>query len=174
MAFVPEDGTGLPNANSYASVAALAAYWSERGKDMSQYLLEQKEAALVQGTDHIEVFFGPKLNGFKETSEQALEFPRCYLYDSTGRLITGVPARVTYALFEYAHLILTTKKPLAPNPEVDASGLQVSATFKKVGPLEKRVTFTGDKRVTLPPYPKADAYLKEFLSSSGNGSSYRA
>lgn len=172
MAFVPEDGTGLPNANSYASVAAFAAYWIERGKDLSQYLQEQKESALVQGTDHIEIFFGPKLYGFKASSEQALEFPRVCLYDVFGTPITGVPAKVTYALFEYAHLILTTKKPLAPNPEVDASGLQVSATFKKVGPLEKRVTFTSDKRVTLPPYPKADAYLKEFLSSSGG--SYRA
>lgn len=172
MAFVPEDGSGLPAANSYASVDAFAAYWLERGKDLSQYLEGQKETALVQGTDHIEVFFGPKLYGFKATSEQALEFPRVCLYDSLGQPITGVPTKVTYALFEYAHLILTTKKPLAPNPEVDASGLQVQATFKKVGPLEKRVTFTGDKRVTLPPYPKADAYLKEFVCSMGG--SYRA
>jgi len=172
MAFVPEDGTGLTNSNSYASVAAFAAYWIERGKDLSQYLQDQKETALVQGTDHIEVFFGPKLYGFKETSEQALEFPRIYLYDSLGKLITGVPVKVTYALFEYAYLILTTNKPLAPNPEVDVSGLQVSATFKKVGPIEKRVTFTGDKRVTLPPYPKADAYLKDFVCSMSG--SYRA
>lgn len=172
MAFVPEDGTGLANANSYASVAAFQAYWLERGKDLTQYLQGQKESSLVQGTDHIEIFFGPKLYGFKKTSAQALEFPRVCLYDALGTLIEGVPLKVTYALFEYAHLILTTKKPLAPNPEVDPSGLQVQATFKKVGPLEKRVTFTQDKRVTLPPYPKADAYLKEFVSSSGG--SYRA
>lgn len=172
MSFVPEDGTGLSNANSYASVAALSAYWLERGADMSQYLLDQKQVALVAGTDHIELFFGDRLYGFKASSTQALLFPRIYLYDTLGVPVIGVPAKVTYALFEYAYLLLTLKKPLVPNPVVDPSGLQVQATFKKVGPLEKRVTFTGSETRALPPYPKADAWLKEFISASGG--SHRA
>lgn len=172
MAFVPEDGTGLANANSYSDVEALTAYWESRGVEMSQYLTTSKQAALVQSTDHIDLFFGPRLYGFKATSQQALEFPRLYLVDSTGTPIEGVPVKVTYALFEYAYRILTTKKPLVPDPVVDTTGLQIQATFKKVGPLEKRTTFTTSARTLLPPYPKADAWMKEFISDSGG--SHRA
>lgn len=172
MAFTPEDGTGLAGANSYASVAAFAAYWLERGVDLSQYLLEDKQASLVLGTDHIELFFGPNLLGFKATSEQALQFPRIYLYDSLGAAVTGVPAKVTYALFEYAYRHLSTGKALVPDPVVDPSGLQIQASFKKAGPLEKRTTFISSAPRLLPPYPKADAFLKEFVRASGG--SHRA
>jgi hypothetical protein len=173
MAFVPEDGTGLPTANSYATVAAYAAYWIERGVDLSQYPTEPKQESLVLGTDHIELFFGCRLYGFKATSEQALQFPRIYLYDSLGAAITGVPTKVKNALFEYAYRVLKTGTELVPDPVIDPSGMQVQATFEKVGPIEERITYTGSERVLLPPYPKADAWLKEFMSG-GQGSSYRA
>ncbi len=172
MAFVPEDGTGLANANSYGSVAAYTAYWLELGVDLSQYVTETKQSSLVAATQHIDLFFGCRLFGFKATSEQALEFPRVYLYDSLGVPIEGVPTKVKYATFEYAYRIVVNEKPLVPDPTVDPSGLQVQATFKKVGPLEKRTTFLSSVPKLLPSYPKADAYLKEFIS--GGGGSHRA
>lgn len=172
MAFVVEDGTGLADANSYDSVESFTEYWTSRGKEMSQYLLASKQAALVQSTDHIDLFFGPRLLGFKATPEQALAFPRIYLYDCQGNVIEGVPQKVKNALAEYAYRILTTAKPLVADPVVDPTGLQVTATYKKAGPLEKRVTYSGSAPTTLPPYPKADAWLQEFLSAQGG--SHRA
>lgn len=172
MAFVVEDGTGLANATSYGSVAELGSYWLDLGIDMSQYLPGVKEAGLVAASQHIDLFFGHRLLGFKETYEQALEFPRIYLYDSCGRIIEGVPTKIKHAVFEYAQRVIVNKKPLVADPVVDVTGYQVLSTFKKVGPLEKRTTFTGSARATLTPYPKADAFLKDFISSSGG--SFRA
>lgn len=172
MAFVAEDGTGLANANSYGSVASYAAYWLELNIDLSQYLLEDKQASLVAATQHIDLFFGCRLFGYKATSTQALEFPRLCLYDQLGVAITGVPTKVKYATFEYAYRELSTGKALAPDPVVDTTGLQMQATFKKVGPLEKRTTFLSNEPKLLPSYPKADAFLKEF--AWGGGGSHRA
>lgn len=174
MAFVPEDGTGLPNSNSYGSLAELQAYWIERGVDMTTlYTQPNRQSALVQACDHIELFYGPRLLGYKASAAQALEFPRLYLYDRYGNLQEGVPIKVKYAQFEYAERILSENVVLAPDPTVDPTGLQIQSTYKKVGPLEKRLTYSSGAPRLLPVYPKADAYLNDFIWGSGGGS-YRA
>lgn len=173
MAFVPEDGTGLADANSYVTLAEFQAYWIERGIDMSQYSDTDKQVSLVLATEHVDLFWGPKFFGYKMTKEQALEFPRHCIYDSDGYLVEGVPKKLKAAVCEYAKRNLVDNVVLAPDPTTDPSGLQVNVVYKKVGPIEKRTTFTGSVPKTLPSYPKADAYLKEFVWGTGGGS-YRA
>lgn len=173
MTFVPEDGTGLTDANSYVTLVEFQTYWIDRGIDMTQYVDLDKQVSLVLATEHVDLFWGPRFLGYKMTKEQALEFPRHCLYDTDGYLVEGVPSKLKAAVSEYAKRHLVDNVILAPDPTRDPSGMQVQVTYKKVGPIEKRTTFTGSVPTTLPSYPKADAYLKEFVWGAAGGS-YRA
>src|SRR5687767_9009814 len=132
MAFTPEDGTGLADANSYADVAFADAYFLDRGNTAWAALAtEAKQANLILATDYIDMVFGQRFAGCREEDEQALEFPRT-LWD-------GVPVNVKKAASEYA--LRASASPLAPDIEVDPSGYQVSRKFEKVGPIEERTDF---------------------------------
>jgi hypothetical protein len=76
MAFVIEDGTGLPNANTYATVAMYRAYHTERGRDVSSQLDAAVQGYLVRATDFVEKTFATQWKGTRETMVQALAHPR--------------------------------------------------------------------------------------------------
>lgn len=160
MAFTPEDGTGLADANSYATVEFADAYFADRGNATWAALTEaQKQANLILATDYIDKVFGLRFAGAIEVETQALAFPRT-LWD-------GVPTNVKKAASEYA--LRASASPLAPDIEVDPSGYQVSRKFEKVGPIEERTDFAvlgpGSSRNLLTPYPAADMLLRPFLIS---------
>lgn len=170
MAFVVEDGTGLTNSNSYVSVAEFQAYWLDRGIDMTQYTIDQKQVSLVLASEHVDIFFGPLLLGYKLVTDQAMEFPRACLYDRSWVLQEGVPRKVKSAVSEYAKRHLADNVVLAPDPTSDPSGLQVQSMFKKAGPLEKRIVYTTGAPRLIPKFPKADALLKDFTWGTSGGS----
>lgn len=87
---IVENGTGLPNADSYVSVEFADSYFSARGVSSWVSLTnEQKEQALICGTDFIDNIYHWK--GKKATTEQALRFPRVNLVDYEGQTIEGIP-----------------------------------------------------------------------------------
>lgn len=152
MAFVVEDGTGLPNANSYASVEFADAYFAERGITTWTGTPEAKQSALILGTDYIEVM-PASWDGCPTTEVQALKFPRDKWQ--------GVPLPLQRATVLYAVRALTAK--LTPDPVVDPSGLQVVSTKKKVDVIEKSVQYadpsSGATVKLFRSYPEADALL---------------
>ena len=75
MAFIAEDGTGLTNANSMATVAEFDAYFTDRNnKDMTSLPLEQKQALLIQGADYLRLAY--EFKSEKLNPSQAMPFPR--------------------------------------------------------------------------------------------------
>lgn len=77
MALIVEDGTGLPDAEAYISVADADAYFAARGNAAWAALTtEAKEAALRLATDYMEAEYGPRWRGNRLTAEQALSWPR--------------------------------------------------------------------------------------------------
>lgn len=77
---IVEDGTGKPDANSYASVAFADAYFAARGNtDWAALATGAKESALILGTDYIEATYSQAWKGQKATAEQALSWPRAYV-----------------------------------------------------------------------------------------------
>lgn len=113
----PENGTGLPNADSLASLAAADAYALARNwADWIAATTTAKEAALVSATSYIAASYS--FLGYLLNLSQSLPFPRVGLYDRDGRLLTGVPAQVIAATVELARLALTA--PLTPAPEAAA------------------------------------------------------
>lgn len=84
MALIVEDGSGLPNAESYISVEDADAYFSARGNaSWAALTVEAKEAALRLATDYMSAAYGGKWCGKRLTDTQALDWPR------TGR--DGIP-----------------------------------------------------------------------------------
>lgn len=168
MAFEVEIGDGSETANSYASVAEFQAYWDDRGFDYSPFAPDAKiEQALVKATDYIDQTNRFLFRGHPKTSEQALCFPRCYLYDFRGQLIEGVPTRVKYATIEYAKRVLEGTE-LYPDPETDATGQLILKKREEVGPIVEDTTYSESGVVTIKPFPAADSLLDEFIVRGSN------
>ena len=164
MAFVPEDGTGLPDANSYIEVAFADEYFADRMVSAWLSLTnEAKQAYLIAATDYIDKRWGPYFKGCRLTETQALEFPRDWFTTLAGD--GYIPAALKKATAEYA--IRASVAPLAPDIIQDPSGYQVSRKFEKVGPIEERTDFAflgpGAVRQLLTPYPAADMLLRSLL-----------
>lgn len=161
MAFTPEDGTGLADANSYSDVATADSYFADRNNAAWAALTTgNKQAALIAATDYIDAVFGAFFRGVPVSETQALCFPRDEF--------TGIPANLKKATAEYA--LRASAGPLAPDVEQDPSGYQVSRKFQRVGPIEERTDFAflgpGASRKLLKPYPAADMLLRPLLNTT--------
>jgi hypothetical protein len=167
MSLVVEDGTGLVNAESYISVTDADAYHTNRGHTGWTGSTGTKEIALRKATEYIDSRWGGRFKGEKEFPDtpQALEFPRLCI-EGYG----GIPVCLQRATAEYALRALTAE--LAPDPVIDASGLSIVGSRKKVGPIETETTFAsqgpGSSVQLLRPYPTADMLLRPVLLSSNS------
>lgn len=176
MSIVVEDGTGLEDANSYASFAQFQAHFADRGGAASTTQADV-EKALVKATDYMGIRF--RWRGYRLTAEQALDWPRACVYgqpsfdEPGGVVIEGVPIEVTKACIEYANRALAGD--LAPDPTVSATGVAMVSTRRKVGPIETEDVFSGGiaSSSTFKPYPAADRLLRNLVWPEG-GRVYRA
>lgn len=161
MAFTPEDGTGLAGANSYTTLEFANDYFAERNVVTWTGTDEVKQGALIAATDYIEGRFGRRLAGEKEFPlVQALQFPREYCDEAA----LSMPVALLRATAEYALRALAG--PLAPDPEVHASGYALQSTKEKVGPVEEANTFAnanGTRPTVFRPYPAADMLMRGLL-----------
>lgn len=176
MAFVLEDGTGLANSNAYITPAEMTAYHLDRNVEIAaQYDDTQKQRAIVVASDYVDLVWGPNLRGLVLVQGQSLMFPRQYLYSKQSPCLplTGVPAKLKYAVAEYALREMITPGSLMPDPVVNETGMQVASTFEKVGPIEERVIYTGSVALTVKPFPKADRWMYDFVTDT-QGGSFRA
>ena len=100
---IVENGTGLPNADSYVSIEFADSYFSARGVSGWESLsTEQKEQSLICATDFIDSIY--QWYGKKATSEQALRFPRVNLVDYEGQVIEGIPTCLKQAVCDASML----------------------------------------------------------------------
>lgn len=77
MALIVEDGTGMPDAEAYISVADAAAYLASRGDtSFGELAAPAQEAALRQAADYMAAAYGPKWCGKRMADTQALDWPR--------------------------------------------------------------------------------------------------
>ena len=100
---IVENGTGLPNADSYVSVEFADSYFSARGvSEWTALTQAKKEQALIRATDFIDSIY--QWYGKKATSEQALRFPRVNLTDYEGMLVIGIPTCLKQAVCDASML----------------------------------------------------------------------
>ena len=131
MAFVVEDGTGLADATSYASVAEADAYFSDSGVATWTGIDAVKQQALVRGTRALDGMYASAWPGRKVRGDQGLEWPRIDAVDMSGYTLDEVPRAVKAATIEAALVELLT--PGALSPSLDRGGAIIR---EKVGPIE--------------------------------------
>lgn len=105
MALIVEDGTGLPDAESYVSVTDADEYHSARGNAAWTGSEAVKEQALRRATAYLDGRYGRQWPGTRVLGrEQRLSWPRVNASDVTGEVIAGteVPFEVVQATCEAA------------------------------------------------------------------------
>jgi hypothetical protein len=169
MALVPEDGTGVADANSYIDMDYADAYFSDRGKDAwIDADPAVKEVALIDATDYINMRWGmtPGFKGAVATETQSLLWPRLYV----GSSVFQMPDTLKRSTAEYA--IRALQGPLAPDYPYDDTGRLVIKKREEVGPIVEEVTYdpnSANDLYTPRSYPVPDALIKPILLTAGYG-----
>lgn len=104
MSLIVETGVGLPDANSYASVASADAYYSQRGNaDWAALTTAAKESALILATDYLEATYTEAWKGERVSGTQALSWPRYdVIVDGYELISNALPIKLVHACIELA------------------------------------------------------------------------
>jgi hypothetical protein len=147
MAITVEDGTGLPDANSYASEDTADNYCDDRAlTDWTENNIGDKEAALIRASAGIDARFRARYPGVRVNGRsQGLEWPRTtgtsltsnvfsQVTDAEGNpiAIDEIPIEVINATIELAIRELVTPGASAPDRERSVREVkagEVSVTF---------------------------------------------
>jgi hypothetical protein len=168
MAFIVEDGTGVEDANAGVSVEYVDEYCADRAMTEWTGDTATKRSAIIRATDYIENRFSFKGEPYSE--DQGLHYPISDSYDADEDDETDEPAEMPEnylkAIAEYS--VRALSGPLAPDPVVSDTGLQVSSKMEKVGPLEESTTYTTSQARVIRAYPAADMLLRDLVKSTGN------
>lgn len=156
MALVAEDGSGLPNAESYLSVAEATAYHAAMGNKAAWSALAgeaTKEAALRQATSYIQGRYYGNWHGNPTKTTQKLDWPRAGVPFRNGGYVAAniIPDELKAACAELA--LRAASGPLVPD------GTQ-TVKREKVGPLE---VWYDPYTMPLNSYGTVDALLGPFL-----------
>lgn len=151
---IVEDGTNIPGANSYVTVAELATYAAERGIVLPAED-PAKEVLLIKAMDYLELMSADWV-GSPTFTGQPLDWPRTY-YSSA----LGIPPELKKAQMVLAAAAMTID--LTPV----SSGVSRSAKRQTVGPITVEYSTSGGS--SYPRVPQADLLLG-FLKGSSLGS----
>lgn len=149
LVLIAEDGTGLPNSNSYASASGADAFFESRPRSTAWSALTTgtKEMLLVHSTRVIDAAMA--WSGERLVETQALAFPRV---DDDG-IAVGVPTGVKQALYEMA-LLQNTSDPSSQPATTGFSSIEV-------GPIK----IVADEQVSQPTIPR---FIADLLAPYGS------
>lgn len=164
MAFTQQDNDGtVDGANSYVDVAAVRAFWLDRGVDLSAKTDDELSVAAVRATDYLDAKY--RWTGYQLYRLQGTQWPR----GGVTSFLRGLPPALVSATCMLAQRALT--KPLMPDPTFDASGQLVTEKTTEVGPIKTGVKFAAPTSVKsmTPEYPEVTLMLQAAgLIASGN------
>lgn len=162
MAFVVEDGTGLPDATSLVSVEYANSYFSTFGNDDWATLDEPiKQVRLNRGTQATCTFYA--FRGVRRLNNQALCFPRIGVSDPSGQAVFGIPTCVMQAVCEFA-VRAVTSTTLFPDPTFDSNGRAIKRIKQQAGPLQQEIEYAGPgDLVHESRFPSIDAIMCAWL-----------
>jgi len=167
MSLIVEDGTGLPTAESYISVANADAYLAGVGETAwAVYdVAEVKEPALRNATEYLGQVYRTRWQGSRSSLDQMLDWPRSGVAKRDGYGGTYeaniVPVEVQRACAKLA-LKAAAAKAAGSSLAPDIGRL---ASREKVGPLEVQYAEGG---VAYTRYREVDMLLEPFLSGGGS------
>lgn len=173
MAFVPETGAGLSDANSYTSVATADAYFTLRGNTTwSGASTSAKQIALVEASKYITDTYGANWRGSVTSTTQALDWPRGGVIDGDTQIQYDsdvIPTRLNEATSELAvRRIAGTDL----RPDMDASADSVSSSTVSVGGVSISETFAGVQS-GAPRFLVVEHRLRSLVAAGMGGSMVR-
>lgn len=170
-----EDGTGLPDANSYITLAEAETYLDATGRACagawSLASTDDKNSALINATQYMDTTYRCRYLGERAEATidtQALEFPRDGLFAPSGAAIDSadIPPEIGNACAEFALIAIAGEIQPDPAP-VDASGRTVELLRVRVeGAVEKETRYTGGSATSgsaRRSYPRAERVLRKWL-----------
>lgn len=164
MSFIVEDGTGVADANSYATVEYADSYFKDRNITSWSGSATIKQALLIRATDYINTRFDGRFKGeqvYTEEPAQVMAFPRT-------EFTPNMPVNLLKATCEYA--LRAKVADLAPDLKTGAGGHSIVSEKSKVGPLEKETHYDTQKQASvIKSYPAADMLIKPLLKPKGAG-----
>jgi len=137
MSLIVEDGSGLPNSESYISVSDADTYHSNRGNtDWAALTTTQKEQLLRGATDYMVAVYRLRWDGYRYVNTQALDWPRIYV---PVRDICSVNAYPEYVDFDIVPTLVKNacaELALKANTETLLDDQGQVTIREKVGPIE--------------------------------------
>lgn len=167
ISLIVEDGSCVPNANCYVSLAYADEYMKNTGRKTWAGLTEdEKKSYLINATSYIDRTYS-KLGwkGIKKYHRnQSLCFPRVELYDKDGYEVEGIPEELKKAVCE-ASFISTTTSLFSVN---SASG---EVKRKKADALEVEYFSTSESANNfISRFSVLDSLLSDFYKTKNTGS----
>jgi hypothetical protein len=161
---IVEDGTGISTANSYLTVQEADDYFTTYGNTNWDAVTADKELALIQATQSIDLLYGEKYISYKAIEAPgALLWPRQWCYDNNQQLITDstIPVTLKRAVSELALMSLMGEDiiPL----ENDENGVKLSRI--QIDVIEIETQYANEKKVseTFTGFRKIDLLLSAIL-----------
>lgn len=159
MAIIVETGEGLPNSNSYISIAEFEAYAADR---LEALPADGKEALLIRSMDYLESIKNYK--GARVSGEQSLAWPRSRVYiDGFPLAADRIPTLLKRAQCQLA--IEAMSYDLMPSTD----GFAVASEKVDVIQIEYATggRLSGSTPPAVPIFPKVDALLRQLLTDVG-------
>ena len=168
MAFLVEDGTGLPLANSFASVDEADDYYFDRGDTTwtdADTLV--KEAKLLQATQYLEATY--RWKGGAATAGQGLAWPRNGVSDEDGYSIASniVPSEVKDATI----ILAREAQAISLLPSQERGG-RVTRLKTKLDVIEKETVWSEGASAGRQ-FPLIDGLLAGLIEGSVRSSQQR-
>ena len=163
MALIAEDGTGVLNADTYASLATILAYWEKRAHDdlQAQWIEgseAEREGAAREATAWLDAVFGRFYLGHRRGYVQGLQWPRLGAVDALGFDLPNLPQCLIDACCELAARALVERL----SEDADVDGVR-SEEMIKVGPITESVSYARVRR------QERYGYVVEMLGPILNG-----
>lgn len=141
LALKVEDGTGVPGADSYASIDYLDSFWTDRAHsaNSASWLAAtqaNKEGAAREATSYLDAVYNLKYRGNRRGNLQGLEWPRTGATSDAGWPMEDLPVQIQMAVAELAVRALVV--PLAADADPEGS---IKRKREKVGPLEEETEY---------------------------------
>lgn len=173
MALTPEDGTGLANADTFATLAEADAFWAAREiMEWAAASAPKREAALRAAADYLA--FGYVWPGQPLKTTQALCWPRSAALDKQKNSIAPniVPIAVERAQILLAREALT-QDLLRQTDADDSAVVRESVTVGKVSE-SKEYAASSRKGVDLQSFVPVDAVLADIVLSRRGRTGFRS
>lgn len=180
MAFLVEDGSGVPGANAYITEQEFRDHHTDRGRDVTPLTQAQVEVSIVRASDYLDKRFSRRYRGVRLTKPQGMEWPRLDAYDDDDFLygdVDKIPRQLRKACAEYAIRAFVygelAPDPLRAAPSQDLSDVDTDVTQNPnvISGLLKSITQRVEGAVTDSRTFITSAELSSMMRTRSSGSS---